>query len=153
MGYYVRMDLGKNLNARRPVADQSDVLPLHLHGVVPGGAVEEITLEGVKPRDGRPAPLVEDAGGVDEEVAALLEPAAVARLDINCPLRVLLIPCRADDLVVAVDVLPQTVLVGKVLEVGEDFPGAGVVGRPVPLGLERVGVVVCGNIAGAFDLW
>jgi hypothetical protein len=125
-----------------PVSDQPDTLPGKLDGVVPGGTVQQLSFEGVEARDGRPAPVVEDAGRVDEKIAPLLESPTVGGPDVDGPLGIVLVPPSTNDLVLAVDVLPQAVFVGEVVEVGVDFARGGVVGRPIPLGFERVGVVV-----------
>lgn len=49
-------------------------------------------------------------------------------LDLNIPLALGLVPFRADDLVAAVNILSQFVLVNEVGEIGEDFFRGCVVG-------------------------
>lgn len=117
---------------------------------VPVGSVQQGALVLVQAGDGGPAPVVEDTGAVDEDVAVVADNDAVCVvLDLDVVATLLGVPVGTDDLVLELDVLAQVVLGGKALEVVKDVLGGRVDGGPVELGLERPGVVVRGNIAGA----
>lgn len=112
--------------------------------------MQQCALVLVEPRNGRPLPVVEDAAGVDEDVAVIADDSTGGQvLNLDVVTSALVVPVGADNLVAGLDVLLQAVLVGEAIKVVEDLLGRGVDSGPVELGLEAPGVVVRGDVAGA----
>lgn len=140
----------QDLDTRRAVANQADVLAVENSVGVPVSGVQQGALVLVQTGDGGPAPVVEDAGAVDEDVAVVADNNAVGIvLDLDVVAALLGVPVRANDLVLQLDILAQAVLGGKALKIVEDVLGGRVDGGPVELGLEAPRVVVRGDIASA----
>ena len=70
-------------------------------------------------------------------------------LDLNRPFGRLLIPLGTTNLMVGFAVLVKTMLVHEIIEILEDLARFCVHSGPVQLWLERVDIVVAGNIARA----
>lgn len=132
-----------------PIPDQPDVLPSEIHAIIPIRRMHQRAPKCIKPRNIRPFPLIQQPARVDEDIAVLrelLSCAEVANLDIVPGL--LIVPVRADDLVLCFDEVFEMVLVGEGVEVVEDLLAARVDGGVVWVRLEAEGVVVRGDVAG-----
>lgn len=103
-----------------PIPNETYTLSAEVNRIVPCSAVEELSLERLKPWDRRPFPLVQDTGRVDKEVAAFLENGMVLLIE-NGYDPFSFVPDGADYFVIAGDVLPQAILPDEVREVGKDL--------------------------------
>jgi hypothetical protein len=120
-----------------PIANKSDMTTCKVNLIVPVRGVQERALVLVDARDGRPLPIVQNARRVDENVAMIVHDLpALYVLDLHIVSSLLLVPCRADDLMLCLHILVQSILPRKVVEVCIDLPRAGIDGRPIKLGLE-----------------
>jgi hypothetical protein len=131
-----------HLHARGAVADHADPLAFELHAVIPGRGVELRSLELLEAVDLGVPPLVERAAGRDEDVDGGL--LAATRLDRPAPLLV----AGARDLRIERNVGQEAVLLGHVLEVGQDLGPRREAAAPVQVRLEAVGVEERGHVAG-----
>lgn len=126
------------------------MLPLQRNRVIPIRCMQQRPLVLVQPWNGRPPPVIQDAAGIDEDVAVVAEEGPRRGvLDLDVVAAAAVVPVGADDLVLRLDVLLEAVLVGEAVKVLEDLLGGRVDGRPVEFGLEAPGVVVGGDVTGA----
>jgi hypothetical protein len=126
-----------------PVADEADVTPTEVDFVVPVRSVQKHALVLVDAGDGRPCPVVQDAGSVDENVAVVVNDLpALEVFDLYIVAALLLVPDRTADLVSCLDVFMQPILPRKIVEVCKDLLGASIHGAPIQLRLKRPRVVV-----------
>jgi hypothetical protein len=87
---------------------------------------------------------------VNQEVTPIVD--NVARLEVsnlNTPLTLVAVPFSTRDVFLEATVFAQIVFLSEAEEIFLYFVGACVDGRPVGIGLERPGVGVSCNIAGA----
>lgn len=141
------LDVGNDLHGRRSATDDCYTLTGEVDLVVPGSAVQHITLEGFSAFYGGPLPLavryalvcvkatarwksnlLQYTAGVDEEVGLVLENMAgiITALDLDMPLLVLLVPRGADHLMAEMHILEEAVVLRHLLEVCQDLGCCGV---------------------------
>lgn len=89
---------------------------------------------------------LQDTTGVDEDVNIISEHHALRVLHLKLPLGCLLVPPRALDRVLQLDVPLTVVLVRHVMHVFVNLLRGGVVVWPVRIRSKAVGVVVRGNV-------
>lgn len=91
----------------------------------------------LKPRNGRPLPVVQDASRVDEDMAVVLCQCPSSYItDLNVPFSTLRDPSCTTDYLLRLDVLLQAILICEIIEVSKDLGAAGEDRRPVWLGLK-----------------
>lgn len=91
--------------------------------------------------------MVEDAAGVDQDVAFLLQKTPMGKiLDLNLPDASLIVPRCTRHLVACFAVLSEVMFHHEVVEVVINFLGRSVYSRPVILRCERPRIVVCLHI-------
>ena len=121
------------------VAPVLDVLLPGLATEVPLSSVDLGTLERLQALNIGPAELAQDANTGKEEVSNVLELLGLAglllrgALESQVPLAGLLVVASGGELVAALDVRPELVLLDGVLEVSQDLGAWRVEGRPIGL--------------------
>jgi len=134
---YLRLNGWKYLNARRTITNQANVLACKINIVVPVGSVQQSAFVLRQPGNRRPSPIVENATGVDQDIAVILDFSAISQIiHRHIVSTLLMIPERTGHLMSGFDVLFKVVLIGEVVEVLIDLLAAGIYARPVEFWFE-----------------
>jgi hypothetical protein len=147
---HIWLNCRKDLDAGGPIADESNMLAFQVHSIIPVGCMQEGAFVFVEPRDSRPLPCVQDPSGIDQNVAVVVDDLVALHVQNTHVISSLFsVPVGSVHLVKWLTISPQTMLLAKVVEVVEYLSAAGVNCRPVMLGFERPGVVMCRDVACA----
>jgi hypothetical protein len=89
--------------------------------------MEKCALVLIQPQNGRPLPVVQNTGYVDEDIALIIHHLVTLQiLDMYTIPSLLIVPCCTENLMLRLHVLVQTEFACKVIEVREDLFRAGV---------------------------
>ncbi len=132
-------DGGEQLHAGGAVADHGDVAPGDVDvEAAPLGGVHDLAAEVLGAREVDEPRVGEGAHGADDGVGPHLEDRAVGPAHAQVPGAALVVPGGRHQLVLEVEVLPEPVLLGHVLDVALHLGLLGEVLRPRVVLLERV---------------
>lgn len=102
----------------------------------------------MKPWNGWPSPIVQNAAGIDEYVAVIADfNVCLEILDLDIVSTFLMVPVSPSNLVLSLDESFQCMSVRKSVKIVEDLFASGINTRPIEFWLERPSVVMCRDIA------
>jgi hypothetical protein len=126
------------------------VLAFEIDILIPVGSVQKGAFVFLKSGNCGPPPIVQNAAGVDQNIAIIGDFRAIFEvLDLDIIAVLLMVPISSSNLVLGLDEMLQSVLIGKRVEIVVNFLTASIDSRPIEFGLERPSIVVCGDIASA----
>lgn len=117
-----RLNCWNNLYPGGPIPNHSHDLVLQVKAIWPVGTMHKIPFEGVKAGDIGPRPVVQNAPGVKEKIAPVVDDCICGVVyDFNVPDTPYLVPPRLGDSVIEVDVGSEVVFGDTMFQISSDL--------------------------------